>query len=58
MVPVAMRAANVTNIFSWKTQPESLCPLIKDTCVFVVHLYLVIQCEIQSTDTFGIVVYF
>ena len=59
MVPVVTRAPNITNISCWKKlRPNHSCILIKESFWITIHLYLVKQFKIESSDIFEILEYF
>ena len=58
MVPVVTRASNITNISCWKIAPNHSCLLIQESFWITIHLYLVKQFKIESSDIFQILEYF
>ena len=58
MVPVVTRAPNITNIHVGKLHPNHSCILIKESFWITIHLYLVKQFKIESSDIFQILEYF
>ena len=58
MVPVVTRAPNITNISCWKLHPNHSCILIQESFWITIHLYLVKQFKIESSDIFQILEYF
>ena len=59
MVPVVTRALNITNIFHvGQLHPNHSCILIVESFWNTIHLYLVKQFKIESSDIFEILEYF
>ena len=58
MVHVVTRAPNITNISCWKIAPNHSCILIQESFWITIHLFLVKQFKIESSDIFQILDYF
>ena len=58
MVPVVTRAPNITNISCWKLHLNHSCILIQKYFWITIHLYLVKQFKIESSDISKILEYF
>ena len=57
MVPAVSRAPNIMNISCWKIAPKPLV-YIDPRILFTLHLYLVKQLKIESSDIFQMLEYF
>ena len=58
MVPVVTRAPNITNISCWKIAPKPLMYIDPRILLNTIHLYMVKQFKIESSDIFQILEYF
>ena len=57
MVPVVRSAPNITNISCWKVAPNHSYILIQESFWIIIHVYLVKQFKIESSDIFQILEY-